>query len=56
LAEDIDWQMCERPLREHFLRVAQGTPLITDKDKNGFTVSGWAKDDRSRNFVYQPLV
>ncbi|HTY13511.1 MAG TPA: dTDP-4-dehydrorhamnose 3,5-epimerase family protein [Candidatus Omnitrophota bacterium] len=49
-AEDIDWSLCPEPLREEFLKIRSGTPLMTDKDRNGFTVGGWSKDSRSDNF------
>ena len=52
VAEDIDWQLCDRGLRDLFQRIAPTTPLITDKDKNGFTVAAWKKDERSQNFLY----
>jgi dTDP-4-dehydrorhamnose 3,5-epimerase len=52
LAEDIDWLLCDQPLREVFDRIVPHTPFITDKDKNGFTVTAWTKDERSNNFIY----
>jgi dTDP-4-dehydrorhamnose 3,5-epimerase len=52
LAEDIDWSLCDKTLREIFYEVALGTPLITDKDRNGLSVSAWEKDERSSNFIY----
>src|SRR5919112_1181947 len=39
LAEDIDWSLCDQNLREIFYRVAVSTPLMTDKDRNGLSVS-----------------
>ena len=52
LAEDIDWSLCEQDLRGTFYEVASSTRLITDKDRNGLSVSAWEKDERSENFVY----
>ena len=52
LSEDIDWSLCDKDLKETFFQIAPTTDLITDKDKNGFTVSGWEQDERSRNFIY----
>ena len=55
LASDIDWSLCDSNLREQFQSLAgSGQYLISDKDRDGFTVTGWAKDPRSANFVYQP--
>jgi dTDP-4-dehydrorhamnose 3,5-epimerase len=52
LSEDIDWSLCDHSLRETFREIASSMPLITDKDRNGLSVCGWEKDERSHNFVY----
>ena len=52
LAEDIDWSLCDTTLKEAFLKTAYSTRLITDKDRNGLSVSAWEKDERSNNFIY----
>jgi len=52
LAEDIDWSLCDLQLRAIFLQIAPNTPLITDKDKHGFSVTTWRQDERSNNFIY----
>ncbi|MFC1559697.1 dTDP-4-dehydrorhamnose 3,5-epimerase family protein [Candidatus Margulisiibacteriota bacterium] len=52
LAGDIDWSICDPALKKLFDSVAPGTKLITDKDKNGFSVAGWEKDKRSDNFIF----
>jgi len=55
LAEDIDWSLCDRELKKLFDDIAHTTVLITDKDKNGFTVEAWKNDKRSDNFIYGKL-
>ena len=52
LAEDIDWSLCAEDLKETFRKIAPSTPLITDKDRNGSSVSAWEADERSDNFIY----
>jgi dTDP-4-dehydrorhamnose 3,5-epimerase len=52
LAEDIDWSLCDQDLRETFHEIASSTRLMTDKDRNGLSVSAWERDERSDNFVY----
>ena len=52
LAEDIDWSLCDPNLREIFYKVSSSTRLITEKDRNGLSVSAWEKDERSDNFIY----
>jgi dTDP-4-dehydrorhamnose 3,5-epimerase len=51
LADDIDWSLCDPALRKEFQAVVSAGPLITDKDRNGFSVAGWTADARSREFV-----
>ena len=55
LAVDIDWSLCDKTLKELFDDIAPSTKLITDKDKDGFTVKAWENDERSDNFIYGQL-
>ena len=55
LAEDLDWSLCDPGLREQFAQIAEGTTLITDKDRNAPSVAAWRQDERSANFVYGDL-
>lgn len=52
LAGDIDWSLCPRGLRDTFREIASSTPLMTDKDRDGLSVSAWESDERSENFMY----
>ena len=52
LAGDIDWSLCDPGLRKTFHDIASSSSLITDKDRNGLSVSAWEGDERSENFVY----
>jgi dTDP-4-dehydrorhamnose 3,5-epimerase len=55
LSKDIDWQLCEPKLRELFDSIVPETELISDKDRDGFSVSGWQSNPDSKNFVYGQL-
>ncbi len=55
LAGDIDWSLCDPALKNLFDTVGRTTNLITDKDRNGFTVAAWKSDKRSDNFIYGQL-
>ena len=56
LADDIDWSVCDPGLAETVQSVLHGAPLITDKDRNAFSVADWERDERSDNFLHaQPL-
>jgi len=54
LADDIDWSLCEPALKERFASIAPTTTLITEKDRNGLTVSAWELDPRADYFRYGP--
>jgi dTDP-4-dehydrorhamnose 3,5-epimerase len=51
LAADLDWSLCDRALKLEFDALVQRGPLITDKDRNGFALAAWSKDERSNNFM-----
>lgn len=55
LAPDLDWSRCDPALRDTFTSIAATTDLISDKDRDAFSVAGWAADDRSRHFRYDEL-
>jgi dTDP-4-dehydrorhamnose 3,5-epimerase len=50
LAPDIDWTLCANDLRQQFLAICQDKMLITDKDRDGFSLTGWNQDSRSDLF------
>jgi dTDP-4-dehydrorhamnose 3,5-epimerase len=55
LAKDIDWSLCDSELRRMFDSIASTTNLITDKDRNGFSLVTWEKNKEADNFVYGQL-
>lgn len=55
LAKDIDWTLCDSNLKKLFDSIVPSTSLITEKDRNGFSVNGWKSDERSDNFIYGKL-
>ncbi len=55
LSDDIDWSLCDTGLKRMFEDTIAAGLLITDKDKNGFSVGDWAKNERSNNFIYGSL-
>jgi len=52
LADDIDWSLSDGALKKEFDAIASKTTLMTDKDRNGFSLAQWIKDDRSDHFIY----
>jgi dTDP-4-dehydrorhamnose 3,5-epimerase len=52
LASDIDWSLCDPALKANFDRIVAGTPLMTDKDRNGSSVNSWSANPNSANFLY----
>ncbi|MBA2598424.1 MAG: dTDP-4-dehydrorhamnose 3,5-epimerase family protein [Chloroflexia bacterium] len=55
VAEDLDWSLCIPALRDQFQSIARDTSLMTDKDRNGFSLASWTADERSGNFLYDDL-
>jgi dTDP-4-dehydrorhamnose 3,5-epimerase len=55
LSPDIDWSLCNVGLKEELDALLAEGPLITEKDRCGFTLGDWVKDERSRNFLYERL-
>lgn len=51
LAKDIDWSLCDPKLKDLFDSIAPSTNLITEKDKNGFSINAWKTSELSDNFV-----
>ena len=55
LAPDLDWSLCDPKLKSTFDDIAGATNLITEKDRDGFSLQGWLEDERSGNFVHGEL-
>ena len=51
LTADLDWSACDPALKAIFDRAAAG-PTMSDKDRNGLTLSAWGSDPRRENFVF----
>jgi dTDP-4-dehydrorhamnose 3,5-epimerase len=52
LAGDIDWSICDPKLKKVFDSIVPKTKLMTDKDRNGFTLAAWSKEKNSDQFIY----
>lgn len=55
LAKDLNWSLCDLPLKKLFDKLTAQTPVISDKDKNGFFLRDWEQDRRSDNFLFGKL-
>jgi dTDP-4-dehydrorhamnose 3,5-epimerase len=51
-APDIDWSLCDPELKGELDGFADGGALMSDKDRRGFTLAEWARDERSEHFVW----
>lgn len=52
LAADIDWSICDPNLKQEFDAVAGSSPLMTDKDRNGHSISSWVANPNSNRFLF----
>ncbi|HXH22580.1 MAG TPA: dTDP-4-dehydrorhamnose 3,5-epimerase family protein [Dehalococcoidia bacterium] len=51
-APDLDWSMCAPELKRVFDEVSRRTSLVTEKDRNGYTLAAWTASPLSDNFIY----
>jgi dTDP-4-dehydrorhamnose 3,5-epimerase len=54
-AADILWSLCDSGLKDVFDRIAGHTTLVTDKDRDGLTVTNWLRDERSNYFTMESV-
>lgn len=54
-ADDLDWSLCAPGLKHTFVEVVSSTPLVTEKDRNAFTLKRWLNDERSNQFRLEAL-
>jgi len=52
-AADIDWSLCQPELRKELESILGSNPLMTDKDKEGFTLASWLENPNSEKFLYK---
>lgn len=56
IAADLDWSLAETALKSQFDNVVTSPKiLMSDKDKNGLSLTAWNNDVRSSNFTYGDL-
>ena len=53
LSPDIDWSLCDKKLKKIFDGIVSKGALMTDKDKNGFSLKAWNEDSRSNHFLWK---
>jgi dTDP-4-dehydrorhamnose 3,5-epimerase len=52
LAGDIDWSRCAPELKRDFDAIASAGPLMSEKDRNGYSLSSWTSTSNSDQFVF----
>jgi dTDP-4-dehydrorhamnose 3,5-epimerase len=53
LCDEIDWSLCDPKLRKDFADLISGNRFsISDKDRNGHSLSSWFGNPDSEKFVY----
>ena len=50
LAADIDWSICNPVLKQGFDEIVTKGALLSEKDRNGHTISSWTADSNSERF------
>jgi dTDP-4-dehydrorhamnose 3,5-epimerase len=52
LAPDLDWSLCDPKMHALFKQRVDAGALLSDKDRNGFTLAQWSADARSHNYEF----
>ena len=52
LATDIDWSLCDPILKKEVDAVIAGNILITEKDRNGYSLESWKRNPDSKRFIF----
>lgn len=55
LSEDLNWSMANSELKKDFEILKQSYLLISEKDKEGYSLKAWSGSSASRNFLYSKL-
>jgi dTDP-4-dehydrorhamnose 3,5-epimerase len=50
LAADIDWSLFDSGLKKEFDAIIAGNLLITEKDRNGYSLESWKRNPNSEQF------
>jgi len=51
LSKDIDWSLCTAALKELFDGIVPTSGILSEKDRHGYSLGEWLKDERSNNFI-----
>jgi len=52
LDPDIDWSIADPNVKKNFDEFINHNSLMSEKDKKGYTLAQWLKDEKSKNFIY----
>jgi dTDP-4-dehydrorhamnose 3,5-epimerase len=52
-AADIDWSFYDPELKREFDAIASASPLMTEKDRNGLSLSSWTANPDSDRFIFR---
>jgi dTDP-4-dehydrorhamnose 3,5-epimerase len=52
LSSDFDWSLCDPALKQSFDALVAAGALMSDKDKEGLSLTAWQQDERAQQFVY----
>jgi len=52
MTADLDWSLCESDVAHKFRAITDGSPVISDKDRQGMTLKEWQKNDRASTFMF----
>lgn len=53
VAGDLDWSLFPGELKKEFDGILSGNPLMTNKDRYGYSLAAWLENSDSDNFVFK---
>lgn len=52
VGKDINWSLCDKNLKGQVDKIIKEEPIISEKDKNGFSVSDWKAHPASQSLLF----
>ena len=52
---DLDWSLCDAVLKGEFDALIANGAVLSEKDRQGLSLTAWAADSRAQHFTYEPL-
>jgi dTDP-4-dehydrorhamnose 3,5-epimerase len=55
VTDDLDWSLCDAGLRDEFKALIAEGAVLSEKDRQGLSLTEWTADPRAQHFTYGAL-